>query len=421
MKIKVQRPRGMKDIVYPESEFYLKIREIINNYSLLNGFKYIETPIIEDLKVFTSSLGQSSDVIMKEMFFVKGKEKGSFYVLRPEGTAGVVRAYFENGMGSLLQPVSLFYFGKMYRRERPQHGRFREHTQWGLEILNTEEPFADFFIIHSFYKFLLKLKIPNIVFKINSLGCGRCRSRYRKQLVNYYKKYKNKICLDCQRRLKLNPLRILDCKRNEDQEYKIGAPNILDYLCKSCEEHLQKIIEMLDNFEIPYDLDKTLVRGFDYYYRTVFEIFVGEENVALGGGGRYDLGLILANQSLPSVGGALGIERLKIILDKLNITFKYPQPKVFVAFVGEEVKAKAFEIYLKLQDACYNVAANFFKSSLSAQLEVANKIGVKYTLILGLQELGKGEVILKDMNYGSQEILKIKNLVQELKKYLKQK
>ena len=421
MKLKIQKPRGMKDIVYPESEFYLKIRNLITDFSLLNGFKYIETPLVEDVKTFTLSLGESSDVVMKEMFAIKGKEKGVYYVLRPEGTAGIVRAYFENGMSSLPQPVSLFYFGKMYRRERPQHGRFREHTQWGLEILNSEDSFADFFIIYSFYKFLTKLKLNNLVVKLNSLGCDRCRPRYKKHLIKYYKQLKNKLCSDCQRRLKLNPLRLLDCKKPEDQEYKINAPNILDHLCKFCEDHLQKIIELLDHFKINYDLDKSLVRGFDYYQRTVFEIFVDEEKISLAGGGRYDLGQVLSNQSLPSVGGALGIERLKIILDELNITFKYSQPKIFIAFVGEEVKTKAFEIYLQLQDAGYNITGNFFKASLSTQLEIANKLGVKYSLILGLQELGKGEIILKDMEYGSQEILKIKNLAKELKKVLKQK
>ncbi|GIW67399.1 MAG: histidine--tRNA ligase [Candidatus Parcubacteria bacterium] len=421
MKLKIQRPRGMRDVVYPESEFYLKIRELAVNFSLIQGFKYIETPIVEDIKTFTLSLGEASDVVMKEMFVIKGREKGSSYVLRPEGTAGVVRAYFENGMASLSQPISLFYFGKMYRRERPQAGRFREHTQWGLEILNTPDAFADFFVIYSFYKFLTKLKIGDLVIKLNSLGCERCRPRYKKHLVKYYKQYKNKICPDCQRRLKLNPLRLLDCKDSRDQEHKINAPNILDHLCKSCEEHLQKVIEFLEHFKIPYDLDKTLVRGFDYYQRTVFEIFVSEEKIALAGGGRYDLGPILANQSLPSVGGALGIERLKIILDELNLGFKYPQPKIFITFAGEEVRLKAFEIYLQLQDAGYNPVGNFFKTSLSSQLEVANKIGVKYSLILGFQELGKGEIILKDMEYGNQEILKIKSLVQELKRFLKHK
>jgi len=419
MKLKVQRPRGMKDIVGEEAEFYLKMRELIADFSLLNGFKYIETPVVEDIKTFTLSLGESSDVVSKEMFLIKGKDKGVNYVLRPEGTASIVRAYFENGMSSWPQPVSLFYLSKMYRRERPQYGRLREHTQWGLEILNTEDAFADFFIIFSFYNFLTKFKIENLIIKLNSLGCYRCRQKYKNKLVKYYKKLKNKICSDCERRLKLNPLRVLDCKNPKDQEYKSNAPSILDSLCRFCENHFQKVIEFLDHVRIPYELDKTLVRGFDYYEKTVFEIFTEGENVSLAGGGRYDLGEILANQSLPSVGGGLGLERLKLILDKINFSFKLSKPKIFVAFTSEEVKTKAFDIFLELQDAGFYPLANFFKSSLSSQLEYANKYDVKYSLILGFQELGKEEIILKDMEYGSQEILKFKDLVKELKKIIK--
>jgi histidyl-tRNA synthetase len=419
MKLKVQRSRGMKDIVPPESDFYLKIRELTTDFSLVNNFKYIETPIVEDVRTFTLSLGELTDVVEKEMFYLKGKEKGNKYVLRPEMTASVVRAYFENSLMNLPQPVSLFYFAKMYRHERPQHGRFREHTQWGLEILNTEDPFADFFIIFLFYSFLRKLKIKNITIKLNSLGCDKCRKRYKEKLIKYYSKHQKKLCLDCQRRLKQNPLRLLDCKVPEDQEYKEYAPNILDSLCRFCKVHFQKVLEILDYWQLPYELDKTIVRGFDYYYRTVFEIFIEGENIALASGGRYDLGEVIAQQSLPSVGGALGIERLKLVLDNLNFSFKIPQPRIFVAFAGEETRNKALEIFLQLQENNFRPISNFFKPSLSAQLEYANKIGVKYSLLLGFQELAKSEIILKDLEYGSQEILKIKDLNKVLKKIIK--
>ncbi|MCS7200631.1 MAG: histidine--tRNA ligase [Patescibacteria group bacterium] len=416
MKIKTQRPRGMRDVFGDESDFYLKIRDLITNFSVLNGFRYVETPLVENIKTFTSSLGESSDVVSKEMFVIKGKEKGDVLVLRPEGTAGVIRAYFENGWQNFTQPVSVFYLGKMFRRERPQYGRLREHTQWGIEIINSEDPFADFFTIFVFFRFLNQIKIRNFKVKINSLGCQRCRRKYRTQLINFYKKYKNKICVDCQRRLTLNPLRLLDCKNPQDQEYKKKAPNILNYLCKFCELHFQKVIEFLDYFKIPYELDSTLVRGFDYYSRTVFEIFVENEEIALGGGGRYDLGEIMSNIPLPSCGGAMGIERLKIILDKIDFKIKKSSSKIFVAFAGEETKAKAFEIFLDLQGNNFFPVANFFKSSLSGQLDYANKLGIKHALILGFHELGQGTIILKDMEYGSQEILKLSNLTKELKK-----
>jgi len=420
MKIKIQAPRGMKDIIYPDSDYFLKLKDLMIDFSLKYGFKYIETPIVEDEKTFTLSLGQTSDVVEKEMFYLKGKENKTSYVLRPESTSQIVRAYFENGMGSWPQPVNLFYVQKMYRKERPQYARLREHTQWGLEILNTEDAFADFFIIYLFSKFLTNLKIKDHVVKINSLGCLRCRSKFKKALLSYYKPLKRKLCSDCQKRLKINPLRMLDCKNEKDQELKEEAPNILDYLCKSCEIHFQKVLELLDYFKINYLPDKTLVRGFDYYQKTVFEIFVDGEKVALASGGRYDLGEVISSQPLPSFGGAFGVERLKIVLDKLNQKlFKINKPKIFIAFAGEEIRNKAFSVYLELQEAGFCPLANFFKVSLSSQLDYANKNQVKYALIFGFQELGKEEVILKNMEYGNQEILKIKHLVKDLKKILK--
>ncbi len=423
MKIKVQKPRGMKDLYGEEADLYLKFRELATEISLLNNFKYIETPVVEDEKTFTLSLGTTSDVVEKEMFYLKGKEKGEKFVLKPEGTAAIVRAYFENGMMSLPQPVMLFYIDRMYRKERPQHGRLREHRQWGLEILNTDDSFADFFIINIYSKFLQKLKINDFVAKLNSLGCENCHQKFKNYLIKYYKNYRKKLCPDCQRRFTQNPLRLLDCKKETCQSYKENAPNILDYLCKACKIHFQKLLEQMDYFRINYELDKTLVRGFDYYQRTVFEIFVEGETFALCSGGRYDLGEIVAKSPLPSVGGALGFERLQIILDNLKVTSKLIDKrrdfKIFVAFAGEEARPKAVEIYEELQKSGFKPLANFFKLSLSQQLEYANKFGTKYSLILGFQELGKESIILKDMEYGTQETLKLKNLVKELKKIIR--
>ncbi|BCX15348.1 MAG: histidine--tRNA ligase [Candidatus Parcubacteria bacterium] len=421
MKLKVQKPRGMKDIFGEEAKFYLFIRNLLADFSLLHNFNYIETPLVENVKTFTASLGTTSDVIEKEMFYLKNKDSGDYFVLRPENTASIVRAYFENGMNSLPQPVSLFYLGTMYRRERPQHGRLREHRQWGLEILNSEDPFADFYIIFTIMSFFKKVKINGIKIKLNSLGCAKCSKKFRKNLLSYYRPLKNKICSDCQRRFKLNPLRLLDCKNEKDLVYKQNAPNILDFLCKFCKLHFQKVLELFEYFHIDYELDKTLVRGFDYYSRTVFEIFVEQFDFAIASGGRYDLGPVIGNISLPSVGGAVGLERLKIVLDNIDFKYKFEKPKIFVAFTGEEIRPKAFEIYLDLQAHGFNPLANFFKSSLASQLEFANKNGLKYSLILGFQELSRESIILKEMEHGTQEVLKLKNLPLELKKIIKYK
>ncbi len=419
MKLDFKRPKGMHDYYGEDSNVLLALYDLFFRFSVKHNFQYIETPIIEDEKVFTKSLGQMSDVVEKEMFYLKDSSKTEKYVLRPENTAGVIRAYFENGLSSEPQPLFYFYLGKMFRKENPQKGRLREFTQWGLEIINSENSFADFYIIYLNYKLLVKeLKLEGVKILLNSLGCEKCRPKYKKKLISYYRRYKNKICYDCQRRLKENPLRLLDCKNAICQPYKKNAPLLIDYLCKNCEIHFQNLLQLLDKSEVVYQLDKTLVRGFDYYERTVFEIVIEGENFAIGGGGRYDLGKIWVNQNLPSVGSALGVERLKLVLEEKGKKILYAsKPEIFVAYVGEELKHKAFEILENIRDN-FDVIFNFFKQQLSAQLEYANKIGVKYVIIVAFEELSKNSVILKDMVNGTQEIIPINRLIDELKKRL---
>lgn len=420
MKLGFTKFKGMRDWYGDEANFLLKLYDKVFKFSVNYGFNYIETPLVENEKVFVTSLGQTTDVVEKEMFYLKSIGREEKFVLRPEGTAGALRLYIENGLYSLPQPIMVFYLGKMYRKENPQKGRLREFTHWGLEIINTENPFSDFYIIYTNYQFFKnELGLQNIIIKINSLGCEKCRPKYKNKLISYYRKYKNKVCYDCQRRLKTNPLRLLDCKNMICQPYKKNAPNILDSLCKACSLHFQSLLSYLDNTEINYELDKTLVRGFDYYYRTVWEYFLEGENIALGGGGRYDLGKIWLDNSIPSVGSALGLERIKLVLEERGINLFYKEkPKVFVAYVGEEIKIKAFSIYESLIKENIPVAFNFFKNIFSQQLEYANKIGVKYVIIVALDELSKDSVILKDFEQGTQEIISLKKLLDEIKKRL---
>ncbi|MER3581555.1 MAG: histidine--tRNA ligase [Patescibacteria group bacterium] len=420
MKLGFTKFKGMRDWYGDEANFLLKLYDKVFKFSVNYGFNYIETPLVENEKVFVTSLGQTTDVVEKEMFYLKSIGREEKFVLRPEGTAGALRLYIENGLYSLPQPIMVFYLGKMYRKENPQKGRLREFTHWGLEIINTENPFSDFYIIYTNYQFFKnELGLQNIIIKINSLGCEKCRPKYKNKLISYYRKYKNKVCYDCQRRLKTNPLRLLDCKNMICQPYKKNAPNILDSLCKACSLHFQSLLSYLDNTEINYELDKTLVRGFDYYYRTVWEYFLEGENIALGGGGRYDLGKIWLDNSIPSVGSALGLERIKLVLEERGINLFYKEkPKVFVAYVGEEIKIRAFSIYESLIKENIPVAFNFFKNIFSQQLEYANKIGVKYVIIVALDELSKDSVILKDFEQGTQEIISLKKLSDEIKKRL---
>lgn len=420
MKLEFKKPKGMHDYYGETANFLLALKDLLYRFSTKHNFQFIETPIVEDERVFTKSLGQTSDVVEKEMFYLKNGSREEKYVLRPENTASVIRAYFENGLSSEPQPLLVFYLGKMFRKENPQRGRLREFTQWGLEIINSENPFADFYIIYLNYKLLVKeLELKNVKVLVNSLGCDKCRPKYKKKLTAYYRRYRNKLCYDCQRRLKENPLRLLDCKNAICQPYKKSAPPLIDYLCKNCSQHFQNLLSLLDKSEVVYELDKTLVRGFDYYERTVFEIVVEGENLSLLGGGRYDLGKIWLNQNLPSVGSALGLERLKIYLEEKGRKLKYTlPPEILVAYVGEELKYKAFEVLEDLREFGFRVSFNFFKQQLTAQLEYANKIGVKYVVIVAFEELSKNSVILKDMINGTQEIISLGRLKEELKKRL---
>ncbi|GIW66242.1 MAG: histidine--tRNA ligase [Candidatus Parcubacteria bacterium] len=421
-KIVLQRPRGMNDLLFEESDFFLNLKNEVIKHSQLYSFNYIQTPALEDEKVFTSSLGDSSDVVEKEMFYIKEKDGGSKYVLKPEGTASIMRAYLQNGMHSLPQPVKLFYFDRMYRREKPQLGRFREHTQWGLEIIGSSDPIYDAQIIQVFDRFFKKtFKLKDYIFKINSLGCKKDRKSYIKDLKNYYRKNLKNICKDCQNRYKKNPLRLLDCKNENDQIYKKNAPNLINYLCKECENHISKVLEYLDILEIKYEIDHLLVRGFDYYTKTVFEIFFIESNKAIGGGGRYDdLAQYLGSKNIPAVGGAIGIERLTEILKIHNVNLrKNKKPEVFIAQTTDKTKEYALKIYDELIRNNIIVAENFGKGNLSSQLELANKLGIKYFLIVGHQEIGNKTIILKDMIKRSQDIIPVNNIVSEIKKRLK--
>lgn len=420
-KIAIQRPRGMNDFLFEEADFLLMLESEIIKHSQLYSFNYIKTPVLEDERVFTSSLGQTTDVIEKEMFYIKEKEGGSKYVLKPEGTASIARAYLQNGMHSLPQPVKLFYIDRMYRREKPQAGRFREHHQWGLEIIGASDAIYDVQIIQVFDRFFKKFKLEDYIFKINSLGCKKDRKKYLKDLRSYYKKIYQNICKDCQRRYHSNPLRLLDCKQPGDQDYKKNAPTLINYLCKDCEQHISKVFEYLEILEIKYEIDQHLVRGFDYYNRTVFEIFFTENNLAIGGGGRYDnLIQYLGGKNTPAVGGAIGLERLIEILKIHNIKVKlFKKPEVFIAQTTEKTKEYALKIYDDLVNNKIKVTESFEKTSLSNQLELANKLNIRYCLIVGHQEIGNKTVILKDMTKRSQEIIPLNSLVREIKKRLK--
>src|SRR3989344_2248297 len=313
MKSRLQAPSGMHDILPEDEPFYQKIYDTAAEIADFYGFYKIDTPIVEDAELFSESIGASTDIVEKQMYTFKTKG-GDFLALRPEFTAAVSRAYIEHGMFNLPQPVKLFTFGPLFRYERPQLGRFRQFHQVDFEAFGEASSAIDAQIIQIFYNILKELKFKNLIVEINSIGDNQCRPYYKKLLSNYFRSRENSLCADCRRRLRENPLRILDCKEEKCQPVKAQAPQIVDHLCEECKSHFKSVLEFLDELELPYHLNPYLVRGLDYYTKTVFEIFEDTEEgrqSALVGGGRFDsLVKMLGGKDAPACGGAAGGERI---------------------------------------------------------------------------------------------------------------
>jgi histidyl-tRNA synthetase len=422
-KPKFQTPKGMHDILKENWEYFNRIFEVVESFANFYNFERIETPVLEEEELFTRGIGLATDIVQKEMFTLKTKG-GDHLALRPEGTAPVVRAYIQHGMQTLPQPVKLWYFSQFFRYEHPQAGRFRQFWQFGFEILGEQNPALDVQVILIFYNILKELGFENLTLKINSIGDSFCRPYYKKVLVSYLKHKVYALCPDCKRRLKENPLRILDCKQDRCRQIVSQAPQILNHLCESCKNHLKSVFEFLDELQLPYNLDPYLVRGLDYYTKTVFEIFEeSEKGKAIGallGGGRYDnLAKILGGMEVPGVGGAGGVERIIELMKEKQIKIpKEKTPKIFLAQIGELAKKKSLKIIEEFRKEKIKIAESIGKDSLKAQMKIADKLGVKYVLIFGQQEALEDAILLRDMESGKQKKLPLKNLIKEIKKIL---
>ncbi|MBU3901633.1 histidine--tRNA ligase [Patescibacteria group bacterium] len=415
-----QAPKGMRDLLPQDSGFWDKLIKTGEELAQDYGFQKIETPIIEDADLFIRGTGQTTDVVSKQMYFVK-TAGGASLALRPEGTPGVVRAYMENGLASLPQPIKLFYFGPMFRHEQPQAGRWRQHYQFGLEVFGDSGAVLDAQIIQFCFHLFRQLGLKKINIQINSLGCPQCRPAYRRALLDYYRHRKEKVCPDCKRRLKENPLRLLDCKEEKCQPIKTQAPATVDYLCDECRKHFKEVLEFLDELELPYFLNSSLVRGLDYYTKTIFEIFWEEEGAApgaLGGGGRYDnLVKDLGGKLTPAVGVALGLDRIVELMKKEQVKISSgPNFKVFLVQLGMAGRKKCLKLFERLHQAGILAAESMSRDSIKAQMKIADKFGVKFALILGQQEALDGTVIIRDMQSGMQETVLQEKVVEELKK-----
>jgi histidyl-tRNA synthetase len=413
----------MKDILPTEEKFWSFVRSRADALARAYGYEYIETPVVEETSLFVRAVGKQTDIVEKEMFSFDD-QGGDHLTLRPEGTAPVARAYINHGMLNLPQPVKFFYIASMFRHERPQSGRYRQHQQFGCEIFGDGKPVIDAELIILGIRFFSELGLTVDV-EINSIGDVADRTRYKEKLVAHYRSHRSALCEDCKVRLTKNPMRVLDCKEDGCQKVRESAPQIVDFLSEENKNHFMKVLEFLDEVDISYHLNPYLVRGLDYYTKTVFEFVPRTTNgegrkLSLGGGGRYDtLVETLGGRPTPAAGMGIGLERVILQLKEQNAAVPEPtRPIVYMAQLGEPAKRKAFGIFEDLRRAGIPVAATFTKDSLKSQMEIANKLGVKYTILLGQKEVLDGTIIIRDMDAGIQEIVDVKKIASELKKKL---
>jgi histidyl-tRNA synthetase len=415
--LKYKSIRGTRDILPEEARKWQYLERVAREIFQKYGYEEVRTPIFEVTELFQRSIGEDTDIVTKEMYTFLDK-KGRSITLRPEGTAGIIRAVIENNLYRQNRIARLYYLGPMYRYERPQKGRQREFYQIGAELIGPDNPASDVEIITMVWDLFDVLGLKNLILYLNSVGCPRCRAKYRESLKDYFKSKIKIMCDDCQRRYPLNPMRILDCKEKEDRAYIEKSPKISDYLCQDCQEQFEKVKEYLNFLKIDYSLDPYMVRGLDYYTKAAFEIKyegLGAQDT-LAAGGRYDrLVRDLGGPDLPAVGFALGVERVLEAIDREKISLPSSgQTDVYVATLGEQALRESIKLIRELRQENLRVLNDFNPTSLKAQLRQADKWKAKFTLIIGQDELSGKRAIVRNMNTGGQEIVPFS----ELKEYL---
>ncbi len=399
-------PRGTSDILPGEQDYFRHIEEMAASLCQLYGYERIDTPVFEDARLFIRTIGPGTDIVEKETYTFDDRS-GQAMTLRPEGTAPICRAYIEHGMHNLPQPVRLYYFASIFRYERPQKGRYRQHQQFGVEAIGDGDPALDAEVIDVAWQFFDSLGLGKLSLQLNSIGCKLCRPAYLDELKGHYSAHIDRLCSDCKARLRKNPLRLMDCKKPSCQDIAQSAPRSIEHLCPQCKGHFESVMNYLLLLDIPFEKNHRLVRGLDYYTKTVFEIQPqGEEGAqsAVGGGGRYD-DLIeeLGGKPTPAIGFAVGIERIVLNMKQQNIIPPAPSgKKVFVAYLGDAAKAEAIKLTSKLRRVGIAVICNLGDRSLKAQLRQANTLGAAYALIIGEDEVGSHTVVLRYMEKGEQ-------------------
>ena len=413
----IKSPRGTSDILPVEQAYWKYIRKHASNICHLYGYQRIDTPTFEETSLFIRGVGKETEVVQKQMYTFDDNS-GTSITLRPEGTAPVCRAYLEHGMHNMPQPVKLFYISPAFRYERPQAGRYRQHWQFGVEAIGETDPSLDAEIIDMAWRFYRGLELKELSIKLNSIGCQLCRPSFLDALKDYYSKYTDQLCPECKERLIRSPLRLLDCKNSSCRELAKSAPRSTDYLCSECESHFNQLQHYLTLLDLPFELDSCLVRGLDYYTKTVFEFLPREEGAqsALGGGGRYD-NLIeeLGGKHTPAIGFATGIERIILNLKKTDITIPLiPNPRVYIAYLGEQAKDEALKLTAELRQNSISAITSLSTRSLKAQMRQANTSGAALVITIGENELENNTVELRDMANAQQRTISRKEVLTQL-------
>jgi len=414
----------MNDVLPGVSKYWEKFLKTSKEMAAYYGFETIGTPILESAELFKKGIGGATDIVEHEMYTLK-TNGGDFLALRPELTAGAVRAYIENGFFSQPQPVKFFHWGPVFRHESPQAGRYRQFHQADFDVIGEGDAVVDVQVIQLIYAILCEIGLKNLTIRINSIGDKSCWNRYRDEIKMYYRSKVNRLCRNCKKRFKENPLRLLDCKEVECVALKDSAPNSIDYLDKACHDHFKLILEFLDELGLPYILDSYLVRGLDYYTRTVFEIVPEEatgSQIAIASGGRYDY-LVgnLGGKPTPAMGGSIGIERVvnEMRRQEVKVASLKPKARVFLAQLGDLAKKKSLKLFTEFRKNNIHVSESFGRDSIKAQLRIADRLGTDLALIMGQKEALDNTLILREMQSGVQETIPLEKIIDEVKKRLK--
>lgn len=407
-----QAPRGTQDWYGEEMYKRTVIEKIARETARTYNIHEIITPVFEHTVLFQRGVGETTDVVQKEMYTFIDKGDRSI-TLKPEGTAGTMRAYLEHNMYAEPGPTKLFYVTQAFRYEKPDSGRLRQHHQFGVEFVGSKSPMVEVELITLITELIAKFGIKDAKLHINSIGCKTCRKIYNDALLAYLSRNEQCLCDTCRDRMVKNPLRVIDCKVPECKEIVKDAPRTIDYLCEECDTHFKELKSLLNELNIPYEIDTGIVRGLDYYTKTVFE-FVNSDGFTLCGGGRYDglINEIDEKQDIPSVGFGMGIERIIYFLEKEGISLgEEEKPQLYVGILGSEAKAKAYAIVKKLRESGIIVETDYMDRSVKAQMKYANKIGALNTVIIGSDELEKNEVSIKNMETGETILVALDNII----------